>query len=84
MVIDGESVLTNRSMAKEMNRSEAAKWNVSACRTFLPPLRIKETICGSSAMEKTFKQREEEIAKGKGKGKLVEYADELHTYTDGG
>ncbi|WOG86518.1 hypothetical protein DCAR_0205729 [Daucus carota subsp. sativus] len=80
--INGERVLANISLAEDMNRSEAVRRNASVSRTILPPLRTWEPTSGSSALERSFRQREEEIAKGKGKGKLVEYADEPHTYTD--
>ena len=83
MMIDGERVLISESLAEELNRSVDARRNVSVSRIVLPPLRIKEPTSGSSALERSFRRREEEIAKGKGKKKLAEYADEVHHYTDG-
>ncbi|KAL1823718.1 hypothetical protein ACET3Z_010496 [Daucus carota] len=67
-----------------MNKSEDARRNVSASRTFLPPLRIREPTSTNSALERSFRRRAEEIAKGKRKEKLVKYADEVHDYTYGG
>ena len=58
-----------------MNSSEDARRSVSVRRTVLPPLRIREPTSGSSTLERSFKQREEEIAKVKGKKKHAEYVD---------
>ncbi|KAL1818297.1 hypothetical protein ACET3Z_013168 [Daucus carota] len=84
MMIDCERVLVSESLDEELNRSEDARRNVSVSKTVLPPLRIREPTSGSSVLEISFRWREEEIAKGKGKEKLAEYADEVHHYTDGG
>ena len=65
------------ALAEEMRRSEFVS------RTVLPPLTIREPASGSTALDRRFKQREVEIAKGKGKEKLVEYAYEFHAYGDG-
>ncbi|KAL1826653.1 hypothetical protein ACET3Z_005065 [Daucus carota] len=70
-------VLTSVTLAEEMKRSE------SVSRTVLPPVTIREPAFGSSALDRRFRHREEEIAKGKGKQKLVEYADIFNAYGDG-
>ena len=65
------------ALAEEMRRSEFVS------RTVLPPLTIREPASGSTALDRRFKQREVEIAKGKGKEKFVEYVDIFHAYGDG-
>ena len=76
-MIDGEKVLTSVTLAEEMKRSE------SVSRTVLPPVTIREPAFGSSALDRRFRHREEEISKGKGKQKLVKYADIFNAYGDG-
>ncbi|KAL1831057.1 hypothetical protein ACET3Z_000708 [Daucus carota] len=83
MVIDGEKVLASKALAEEMKRSEVASKIVTVSITILPPLTIREPASGSSALDRRFRQRESKIARGKGKGKLVERADEFHAYGDG-
>ena len=58
-------MLENKSLAEEMNSSEAARRNVYVSITVLPPLRIREPTFGSSSLERSHRQREEEIARGK-------------------
>ena len=82
MIIDGERVLASKTLAEELNSSEDARRNVFVSRTIFPPLRMREPTSGSFALERSFKQREEEITKRKGKEKLAEYADEVHHYRE--
>ncbi|WOG86531.1 hypothetical protein DCAR_0205742 [Daucus carota subsp. sativus] len=72
-----------RELGESAPREQMKQPRATVSRTVLPPVTIREPAFGSSALNKRFRQREEEIAKGKGKQKLVEYADIFNAYGDG-